>query len=210
MRVEDLKGVVMGFQPVNERMCTLRIRARFFNITFICIQAPTEEADDEDKESFYEKLEATYDWVPGHDVKIVLGDMNAKIGKEAVYRPTIGRYIVHNECNNNGMRLVDFTTSKNMMIRSTCSPRKRIHLATWCSPDGVMANQIDHVLIERRHGSDIFYVGSYQGADCDSNHYLVRIKYRLKILNVCNVKAQKQTRFNTSVFKKRREYSGTI
>jgi hypothetical protein len=33
---EDLKGVVMGFQPVNERMCTLRIRAHFFNITFIC------------------------------------------------------------------------------------------------------------------------------------------------------------------------------
>jgi exonuclease III len=78
---EDLKGVVMGFQPLNVRMCTLRIRARFFSITFICVHVPTEEADDEDKESFYDKLEATYNWVPGHDVKIVLGDTNAKIGK---------------------------------------------------------------------------------------------------------------------------------
>jgi exonuclease III len=78
---EDLKGVVVGFQPVSERMCTLRIRARFFNITFICVHALTEEADGEDKESFFEKLEVTYDWVPGHDVKIILGDINAKIGK---------------------------------------------------------------------------------------------------------------------------------
>jgi hypothetical protein len=62
-------------------MCTLRIRARFFSITFICVHVLTEEADDEDKESFYDKLEATYNWVPGHDVKIVLGDTNAKIGK---------------------------------------------------------------------------------------------------------------------------------
>jgi hypothetical protein len=65
-------------------MWTLRIKARFFNITFICVQAPTEEADDEDKGRFYEKLKATYDWVPGYDVKIVLGDTNAKIGKEIV------------------------------------------------------------------------------------------------------------------------------
>jgi hypothetical protein len=151
----------MGFQPVNGRMCTLRIRTRFFDITFICVHAPTEKADDEDEYSFYEKLEATYDWLPGYDVKIVLGNTNAKIGKETVYRPTFGRYSVHNECNNNGTRLVDLEISKNMVIRSTCFPHKQLHLATWCSPDGVMANQIDHVLIERRHGSDILDVRSY-------------------------------------------------
>jgi hypothetical protein len=67
---------------------------------------------------------------------------------------------VHNGCNNNGTRLVDFTTSKYMVIRSTCFPHKRIHLATWCSPDGVTVNHIYHVLLEGRHGSDIFDVRS--------------------------------------------------
>jgi hypothetical protein len=136
----------------------------------------------------------TYDWVPGHDVKIVLGDMNAKIRKEAVYRPTTGTYSVHNECNRT--RLVDFANSKSTVITSTCFPHKPIHLATWCSPDGVMANQIDHVLTEWRHGSDIFNVS--RGTDCNSDHYLVRIKYRQKISNV-SIKAQIQTRFNTSI-----------
>jgi hypothetical protein len=59
-------------------------------------------------------------------------------------------------------------------------------------------------LIERRHGSDIIDVRSYRGADCDTDHYLVRIQYRQKIPNVRYVKAQKQTRFNTGVLKNER------
>jgi hypothetical protein len=92
-------------------------------------------------------------------VKIVLGDTNAKIRKEAVYRPTTGTYSVHNECNNR-TRLVDFATSKSTVITSIYFPHKPIHLATLCSPDGVTANQIDHVLTEWRYGSDIFNVSS--------------------------------------------------
>ena len=52
---------------------------------------------------------------------------------------------------------------------------------TWCSPDGVTQNQIDHVLRDRRHDSDILQVVSCRGADSDSDHYLVRIKYRQRI-----------------------------
>jgi hypothetical protein len=55
--------------------------------------------------------------------------------------------------------------------------------------------------MERRHGSDIFVVRSYPGAECCSDHYLVRKKYREKISNVRNIKAQKQTRFSTGVLK---------
>jgi hypothetical protein len=65
-------------------MCTLRIKALFFNITFICVQEPTEEADDEDKEKLYEKLKKRPMRVPGHNAKIILGDTIAKIGKEIV------------------------------------------------------------------------------------------------------------------------------
>jgi hypothetical protein len=43
----DYKGSVLGFQPVNERVCTLIVKARFFNICFICVHAPTEETEEE-------------------------------------------------------------------------------------------------------------------------------------------------------------------
>jgi hypothetical protein len=42
----DYKGAVLGFQPINERICTLRVKACFVNICFICVQASTEKAED--------------------------------------------------------------------------------------------------------------------------------------------------------------------
>ena len=78
---KEYKGSIMEFKPINERISTLRIRVRLFNITLICVHAPTEETKEEVKERFYEELENVYDGAAGHDVKI-LGDMNAKIGRE--------------------------------------------------------------------------------------------------------------------------------
>jgi hypothetical protein len=41
----DYRGSVLGFLPVNERVCTFIVKARFFNICFICVHAPTEEGE---------------------------------------------------------------------------------------------------------------------------------------------------------------------
>jgi len=79
---KEYKGSIMEFKPINERICTLRIRARLFNITLICVHAPTEGTGEEVKDRFYEELENVYDGAAGHDVKMVSGDMNVKIGRE--------------------------------------------------------------------------------------------------------------------------------
>jgi hypothetical protein len=35
-------------------------------------------------------LERTYDEIPRNDIKIILGDFNAKIDKDVMYTPAIG------------------------------------------------------------------------------------------------------------------------
>jgi len=74
----------------------------------------------------------------------MLGDMNAKIGKEQFFEPTIGRHSLHETTNDNCMKLIDLATGKGLRIMITMFPHKDIHKGTWMSPD-----QIDHILVQK-------------------------------------------------------------
>ena len=84
-----------------------------------------------------------------------MGDMNAKIGKEDAYLGTIGRHSLHNESNRNGELLIDFATSRNMVISSTQFLHRDIRKGTWVAPDGKTVNQIDHVIIDKRAATSL-------------------------------------------------------
>jgi len=73
--------------------------------------APTEENEEEVKNTFYEDLEQVYNTLPRHSVKLVIGDMNAKLGQEESYRPRIGRESLHSISNDNGTRFINFAAS---------------------------------------------------------------------------------------------------
>jgi hypothetical protein len=80
---------------------------------------------------------------------------------------------VHQDSNDNGVRIVKFATSKNLVVKSTMFQHQNIKEYTWTSPDGKTDNQINHILIERRLHLSILYVLYVRGADCDTDHYLV-------------------------------------
>ncbi|XP_039284281.1 uncharacterized protein LOC120351364 [Nilaparvata lugens] len=90
-----------------------------------------------------------------------------------------------------------------MTIASTCFPHKNIHKATWKSPDGHTQNQIDHVLIDRRHASDIMDVRAFRGADVDSDHYLVMATCRQRISRLHPIRNPRVTNFDTDKLKTR-------
>jgi hypothetical protein len=77
------------------------------------------------------------------------------------------------ECNDNGRRLVGFATSHGMMVGGTLFPYKDIHIASWKSPTGTHRNQIEHVLTDGRHQSNLLDVRVFRGPNMDSDHYLV-------------------------------------
>jgi hypothetical protein len=45
------------------------------------------------KASFYEELGRVFDQIPRYDVKILLGDFSAKVGREDIFKPTFGNKI---------------------------------------------------------------------------------------------------------------------
>jgi hypothetical protein len=67
-------------------------------------------------------------------VKILLGDYNAKEGKEDIFKPTIGNESLYEINNDSGVRLVKFATSKNPTPKSMIYIRYDIYhlkMAAW-------------------------------------------------------------------------------
>ena len=114
-------------------------------------------------------------------MKVLLGDFNAKVGQEDIFKPTIGKESLHKISNDNGVRLVNFATSKNLIVKSTTFLHKNIHKETWISPNGQTHNQIDHIFINRRRQPSILDIRSFREADCDSDHYLLTAKLRERL-----------------------------
>jgi hypothetical protein len=105
-------------------------------------------------------------------MKILLGDFNANVGREDIFKSIIGNESLHEASNDKGVRVVNFATSKNLIVNSTTFPHRDIHKHTWTSADGVTYNQRNHVLTDKRRHSNILDTRSFRGADCDTDHYL--------------------------------------
>jgi hypothetical protein len=67
---------------------------------------------------------------------MIVGDFNAKISRENIYRPIIGPDSLHEISDDNGTRLIHFAKSQGLIISSTYFPRKYIHKYTWVSSNG--------------------------------------------------------------------------
>ncbi|XP_038106501.1 craniofacial development protein 2-like [Culex quinquefasciatus] len=170
--IEDQKNRVIKWKVVNNRICVLRIKGKFFNYSLINIYAPTNDKPDDDKDAFYERLDKTYGECPRHDVKIVIRDANAQVGREAFFHPVIGKESLHPRTNDNGLRLVNFAAARGMAICSTFFARMNIRKHTWRHPNGE------------------------SGPNIDSDHFLVACKIRTRLSNVSTPRTARIARFN--------------
>jgi hypothetical protein len=85
------------------------------------VHAPTEEKSDDSKNSFYEELEQVFDHFPKYHMKILLGEFIEKLGREDIFKATIGSESLHEDINYNGVIVVNFATSKIWFLKTRCS-----------------------------------------------------------------------------------------
>jgi hypothetical protein len=64
-------------------------------------------------------------------MKILLGDFNANIGREDIFKPIISNESLHETSNDNRVRVVvNFATLKNLIVKSTTFQHRDIHKHT--------------------------------------------------------------------------------
>jgi hypothetical protein len=178
---KEIEKNIMSFTPINEKICTIRHKGKFHNVILINVHAPTEEKTEEEKDKFCDDLQRTYETVPKHVIVLILGDLNAKIGKEKAYENVTGKHTLHEVSNQTGELVCNFAIENNMTVMSTQFQHKTIHKGTWTSPNFTTVNQIDHVLINTTKKRTAQNIRTLRGLNRDSDHFLVKtiIKQRL-------------------------------
>jgi hypothetical protein len=109
-------SAVKRVEFVTDRMSYIILKGRWCDIFILNVHAPTEDKDDDIKDSFYEELEQVFEHFLGYYTKILLGDFNAKVGREDIFKPINGNESLHEASNDNGIRVVN-ATSKNLIVK---------------------------------------------------------------------------------------------
>ena len=102
------------------------MKGKYHKLSLLCVHAPTEDSDNIVKEQFFEELQKVQDRIAKHDVVVLLGDMNAKIGLEDAYSSVTGKHSLHAESNSNGEFVCEYAAANNMYIMSTKFKHKKI------------------------------------------------------------------------------------
>ena len=99
-------------------------------IIVLNVHAPSEDKSDDSKDSFYEELEQVFNNFSKYHTKILLGDFNAKVERKDIFKLTIGNDSLHQNSNDIGIRIANFATSKNLVVKSTMFPHRNIQSTT--------------------------------------------------------------------------------
>jgi exonuclease III len=112
-------SAVKRIKLVSDRRSYIIIRGRWCDIIVLNVYVPSEDKIDDMKDGFYGELERAFDKFPKYHKKILLGDFNAKVGTEDIFKTTIGNESLHGIRNDNGVRVVKFASTKNLAFKST-------------------------------------------------------------------------------------------
>ena len=166
----------------NERILAISLQTRAGKVHLISIYAPTLDADSEVKDQFYEDLSDVVSAIPAEEEMILLGDFNARVGRDNdAWSGILGPHGVGN-LNENGQRLLEMCTFHNLSVMNTFFKTKPRHAVTWKHPRSGHWHQLDLVVARRDSRRKFLHTRSYHSADCNTDHALVCSRIRLTSL----------------------------
>ncbi|CAH8498299.1 unnamed protein product, partial [Schistosoma bovis] len=194
------RSALVGWESHGSRIIKASFKTKKEGIIMNIIQcyAPTNDRNDDIKDQFYERLQSVIEKCPRKDLTILMGDLNAKVGIDNTgYEDIMGRHGL-GERNENGERFANLCAFNKLVIGGTIFPHKRIHKATWISPDHTTENQIDHICINKKFRRTMEDVRTRRSADIASDHHLVVANLKLKLKKNWTSGQTAIQRFNTA------------
>ncbi|XP_033113627.1 craniofacial development protein 2-like [Anneissia japonica] len=192
--------------PISDRVVVAKLEAKPLNLGIIQVYAPTSESEVEEVEKFNEEIEKAKSYLWSQDIKMVMGDFNAKVGDERV-DDVVGPRGTGKQ-NERGNRLIEWCQMNDFTITNTWFQNHPRRQWTWMSPGDRTGNKIDFILIEKRFRNSVKTSKSLPRADCNSDHVPVMCKLQIK-LKKCK-KAKIHPKFQMDLLKSDEELRDRI
>jgi hypothetical protein len=129
-------SAVRRIEFFSDRMSYIILKGCCCNILILSVHDLSEDKSEDIKDSFCGELGCVFDQFPSNNMTIFFGNFNAQVGREDIFKLTIGNKSSYEISNDNGFRVVNFATSRNLFIKSTMFPYSCIHKHTWTCPEG--------------------------------------------------------------------------
>jgi hypothetical protein len=113
-----------------------------------------------------------------------MGERNTKVGPNNEGLEQVMGIHGLGEMNENGEMFPNFCASHDLVIGGIIFPHKKCLKVTMVSPDHTTVNQIDHIAIDSKFRSSLTDVRNKRGADIGSDHHLVLVEFKLRIMAV--------------------------
>ena len=110
-------NAILGCSLKNDRMISVRVQGKPFNIMVIQAYTPTSNAEEAEVERFYEDLQDLLVLMPQKDVLFIIGDWNAKVGSQET--PGVTGKFGLGVWNEAGQRLIEFCQENALVIANT-------------------------------------------------------------------------------------------
>ncbi|XP_068240051.1 uncharacterized protein [Palaemon carinicauda] len=138
------------------------------------------------------------DEIPERDMKIMMGEPNAKVGgNNKGIENVMGVGGLGEGVNENGASFISFCSTNHLVIGGNLFQNKAIHTYTWTSLCGNYKNQIDHIAINKERWN-LRNITSYRSADIGSDHQVLISTLKSK-LNAPNRNVSRIRRFDTTM-----------
>jgi len=169
------KNLVSLPQAISDRLIRMRLPLNDKRyVTIICCYAPTMTHTDESKESFYAALTTAVKQVPHDDKLLLLGDFNARVGSDVETWPSVLGHHGKGACNSNGELLLTFCAEHHMTVSNTIFQMPDKWFYSWQHPRSKRYHLLDYALVRQADRHDITSTRVMRGANCSTDHFLVR------------------------------------
>ena len=169
-------------KAISERLLSVRLPiSKNRSATIISAYAPTMTNDDVTKEAFYNQLDELLRQIPKDDKIVLLGDFNARVGaNHAAWPETLGRHGI-GKLNSNGLLLLSKCKEYGLTITNTMFQLPTAHKTTWMHPRAKHWHMIDYAIVRSRDRTDVTITKVMRGAECQTDHKMIRMKLKMVI-----------------------------